>query len=353
MYNYIHIPFCRQKCKYCKFALTPRWQRIQLDRYLGALESEIREFFAWRKENLESIYFGGGTPSVLEISDISRILSVFRESGMFSENIEIILEANPEDISFEYVEGLKNIWVNRLSLGIQTLNEKSLSEIGRKPQNTIYCALESLETSGFQNVNMDFIIGLPYVKKWETIENIQELLGKYSCIKHVSIYMLEEDRYPVNWKKVSLSKNDFEEEFLAIREFLWKQGFIHYELSNFARPWFESEHNQSYWNHKNYRGFGLAAASFLDGKRFTQSTSFDGYYTGKIIDEELLTNEQMQLEEIMFRFRTFRGVPVSWLQNKQKLEEFLTAGHVRRIDKEIFLNPTWIFILDYIMAELI
>ena len=146
--------------------------------------------------------------------------------------------------------------MNRLSLGVQTLNRESLAFTGRSQEVHALRALEILEKSGFENVNVDFMIGLPKVQKGDILENIKTVLGNFVCIKHVSVYMLESGKYPSDWKNNSLSSDDFEAEFLEIREFLiQKQNFSHYELSNFALPGYESAHNKGYWNHEEYRGF--------------------------------------------------------------------------------------------------
>ena len=152
--------------------------------------------------------------------------------------------------------------------------------------------------------------------------------------------MLENENYPASWKERSLPQETYEKDFLSIREMLVSHGFSHYELSNFARVGYESRHNKAYWTHKNYRGFGLSAASYIDGRRFTHATSFDGYYRGDLVDSETLTDEQIKLEEIMFRFRTFRGISRKDFSHPEKLETFLKEGLLREEDGWVFLNSS-------------
>ncbi len=169
MFFYIHIPFCRQKCLYCKFALTPKLNELKIRTYIDALKAEIEGFFAENPDvSIESIYFGGGTPSVLSAHQFGEILSVFdsqrpvsfKETGL--KNIEITLEANPEDISDAYLEELSRLGINRLSLGIQTLNNEALRMVGRADSSeSIFRALESISQSPIKNISIDLIAGLP------------------------------------------------------------------------------------------------------------------------------------------------------------------------------------------------
>ncbi len=432
---YIHIPFCRERCPYCKFALTPVFDEFKKKRYIEYLKKEIniyfehweavnsaglgfilplwkilsicqwsfREYFKctrvwntrkrdeyryqnepwkigkvfvtfWQKvrgwtqkriEDLEissgwrkTIYFGGWTPSVLSHVEILSILQCFpfyRKS-----KIEITLEANPEDITIEYIEWILALGINRISLGVQTLNEKSLKEIHRSDQDTICRALASIGTalSRFWKVdislNIDFILGLPFVKPWETLAGIWELHNKFPFITHTSVYMLEDEAYPKHWKANSITENKMQTEFIAIIEYFESIWWHHYELSNFSKPWYESVHNRAYWDHSNSRGFGLSAASYENQARWSNSSSFGRYYLWKKENEEILSVEQVEIETMMFSLRTnWWNIACASIWNTWKIEELIRDSLLEVAKDKIKPTKTWIFVIDHILSELI
>lgn len=358
---YIHIPFCKQKCPYCKFALTPVFDEFKKKRYIEYLKKEIKEYFQWWKKINEdpetgsgwqkTIYFWGWTPSILTPLEIREILECFPFYGKIKT--EITLESNPEDITEEYISSILKLWINRISIGVQTLNEKSLTEIHRSNPESILSALNSINTDQI-SLNTDFILGLPYTKTWEILEAIKKLHNTFPNITHTSVYMLENELYPKNWKANSISEDELKDEFLEIIEYFESIGWNHYEFSNWAKPGYESIHNRAYWNHSNSRGFGLSGASYEDGKRWNNSSSFDGYYKGKIETEEHLTNEQLEIENMMFWLRTD-----GWIINtqsitpNQKIQTLINDGFIEMSNNKLKLTKTWIFMIDHIMSELV
>lgn len=391
MYNrniehfYIHIPFCRQKCPYCKFALTPVFDAVKKKRYIGHLKKEIRSFFQGQNISIDypqdqkwSIYFGGGTPSVLSLTEVSEILHCFPNAG----RREITFECNPEDITTEYVSWLFDLWINRISLGIQSINEITLKAIHRSSKQSIFEALESIglviaskndeaihlsrwestelprfTSFGSQwqklwiSLNIDFILGLPYSKFGETINDLQLLHTKYPFITHTSIYMLEEWLYPKDWKEHSITEKDMEHEYSEICRYLKDIGWNHYEISNWAKPWLECRHNQWYWNHTNYRGFGLSATSFVDGVRWENSASFRSYPSWKLEYKETLSDDQIELERMIHELRTF-SLSWKWF-DKKKLEKLEMDGYIEIDTNKILLTPAWIFRENFILSELL
>ncbi len=355
---YIHIPFCRQRCPYCKFALTPVFDEFKQRRYIEYLKKEIREYTVdedpktssgWQK----TIYFGGWTPSVLSHDEIFEVLECFpfyRESA-----IEITMEMNPEDVTPEYIEWVLALGVNRISLGIQTLNEKSLKEIHRSDRNTIFGALENIsseikKSNNNISLNIDFILGLPFVKAWETLSGVKELHQKFPYITHTSVYMLEDESYPQHWRANSITELEMQTEFLAIMDYFESIGWHHYELSNWARPGYESVHNQAYWDHSSTRGFGLSAASYEWGIRWSHSSSFNGYYGWRRDNEEKLTPEQIELEKMMFWLRRDGW---QYNRNSKKLDRLITEWLLEVTQNRIKPTKTWIFVIDHILSELI
>jgi len=351
MYFYIHIPFCKSKCKYCSFA-SFAWIDDKIEEYLDFLKKEIREFLEenWG-EKIESIYFGGGTPSVLTVSQIGDIISIFREYWNL-ENTEITLEANPENINEFYAKDLKEIGINRISVWVQSLNNKTLQEIWRSENGVIFEALANLKKVKFENIWVDFIIGLPYIEKWEIKKDIEKIISENGGIKHISLYMLEEWIYPKNWAEISLKKDDYLEEYELALNFLKEKWFSHYEISNFAKAQAECKHNKSYWNHSNYRGFGLNASSFIGNKRFTNSKSFPNYYAKKLDFEEFLEDKDLKIERIMFGLRTF-NLSQDLVENKQKLDEFMADWLLEKDWNTIKPTISGIAILDFITQNLI
>lgn len=351
MFYYIHIPFCKSKCKYCSFA-SFAWIEDKIEEYLGFLKKEIRDYFEENKtKEIESIYFGGGTPSVLTVSQINEIISVFREYWNL-EKTEITLEMNPENVSEKYVRWLKEIGINRISVWVQSLNNKTLQEIWRSDNKTIFGALENLKKVEFENIWVDFIIWLPFVSKWEIRKDLEKILKENKNIKHVSLYMLEEWNYPKNWAEISIKKEDYLEEYKLVVDFLKNEWFSHYEVSNFAMPWAECKHNKSYWNHSNYRGFGLNASSFVENKRFTNGKKFSDYYEKKLDFEEKLEEKDLKIERTMFWLRTFNLNP-DLIENKPKLDEFISDWFLEITWNKIKPTLSWIAILDFITENLI
>ncbi len=371
---YLHIPFCRQRCPYCKFALTPVFDEFKKRRYIEYLKKEIREYFVpviakneaiqvsqntehgllrtsqWRKQ--KTIYFGGWTPSVLSHDEIREILECFpfyRESG-----IEITMEMNPEDVTPEYIAGVLGLGINRISLGIQTLNEASLKEIHRSDRNTIFGALESIspeikKSNNNISLNIDFILGLPFTKPWETLAWIRELHERFPYITNTSVYMLEDEAYPRHWKENWITEDEMQSEFLAIMDYLESTWWHHYELSNWARPGYESVHNQGYWDHSETRGFGLSAASYELWNRWSNSSSFTAYYGWKRDNEEQLTPADIEIEQMMFGMR--RG---GWESDKKspQLDTLISDWLLEIYENRIKPTKTWIFLLDHILSEL-
>lgn len=350
MFLYIHIPFCQSKCKYCSFA-SFAWISNEIDKYLNHLKSEITDFLESKNQNIESIYFWGWTPSLLSVEQIWDIIKIIRENSKLNKNIEITLESNPENLTKEYIIWLKNIWINRLSIWIQSLNSQTLKEIWRKNKNVILDALNNIKEVWFDNVWVDFIIWLPHEKKLWTSNHIGNLLEKYSFIKHVSLYMLEWN-YPMKWKEFSITQDEYLSEYETCIETLWKYQITQYEISNFSKNWYECKHNKSYWNHSEYRWFWVSAASFVWNRRFANSNKLWEYYKWILDYEEKLSEKDIKLESIMFDMRT-AWINENVVKNKEKFKELLQEKYLKIENWRIILTTKWILICDYITKELI
>lgn len=371
---YIHIPFCTSKCKYCRFASFSWINELKIQNYVNFLCQEINNFSYDDKIFLETVYFWWWTPSTLNFLQFEQIFSALKNRFSFSKNIEINIESTPEKITFENISFWEKIWINRLSIGIQSLNEKTLFEISRTKKWNIFECFETLEKYFFKNkkskmsISLDFIIGLPFVKSGELLENIKYVLEKYTFLKHISIYMLEEyfevpeeidskfDEiiYPNSWKKNSLKQENFLEEYLSIKKYLEKKWIKKYEISNFAKPWFECKHNLWYWNHKENLAFWLWAHGFLDNVRFSNSENFLEYYSWKNIKKEKIWKKEKFLENLMFWLRT-SGIDEKNKKflNEEKLKYFLEFWYLFEKNWKIILNEKYTNFLDYILSEIL
>lgn len=369
MYAYIHIPFCDQKCSYCRFASIGSLQELQMETYVQSLISEIENSEIIENiQPLKTIYFWWGTPGVLKPEQLKRIISTTKNKYWFEENIEINLETTPFNVTPENVLSWEKLWINRVSMWVQTLNNQALKEIQRGNKWNIITALDNLKNSKIKNVSIDFIVWLPYVEKWEILVDIKYILEKYNNIPHISVYMLEEYyepdmiiesiydniTYPDNWKNMWLLKEDFAGEYKNIKNYLTSQWYNRYEISNYAKPWFECKHNQSYWEHKEVISFWLWAYGYVKNTRYRNSDNFIDYYWRNKIISEKNNSEDIFLESVMFWLRT------SWINweieqnlDSKKIRYFLEEKYLIRKDDLLKLTDKWAIVMDYILGEII
>ena len=317
---YIHIPFCRSKCAYCDFYSLPCQARNEelMQRYLKALCAHIRECGALApRHKVDTIYFGGGTPSFLGSAGLSTILAAVRRSFDVDANAEITFEANPDSVHSKLLSRLRNEGFNRVSLGIQCDDDRILETIGRPHTfEQARQAMAKIRRAGFTNVSVDLIYGLPgqSLAGWkQTVEHVLELQPE-----HISCYGLKlEEGTPLceNQHRYHLPDDDSQADmYLAAVDLLTARGFRQYEISNFARKGLYSRHNMKYWMGSEYLGFGPSASSDFAGQRFTMVRDIEAYIEGirtggQVIEEQ----EEIPLRErageyIMLRLRTLNGI---------------------------------------------
>lgn len=280
---YIHMPFCASKCYYCDFISFCNCDD-EIDTYIENLLIEIELYRQKINEyKIRTIYLGGGTPSYLEAKHIKKLLGYIYENFDAKEIIEITIETNPGTIDEKKLETYKQCGINRISIGVQSLNESLIKSIGRgHSTDDIYKSFQLLSDYGFDNINADLIYGLPN----QTIEDCQRSLEKMAAlnIKHISYYslILEEGTKMHRWHeegKIKLPDEEVEREmYYCGINFLKQKGYKHYEISNFANDGFECKHNLFYWTLKPYIGIGLGAHSNIDKKRFWNYNNFKEYY---------------------------------------------------------------------------
>ncbi len=275
---------------------------------------------------MQSIYFGGGTPSTLKIEHIESVLNAVYSNFTVDKNAEITFESNPVSLKIDYLKGLKSLGINRLSIGVQSFMDSKLKILGRlHDSQKAFKAVKNAQDTGFKNISIDLIYGLNETEK----EIEYELESAVSLdIQHISIYMLSIEKNTkfekmAALKQLKVSNNDEMADFyLFISKYLEDEGFEHYEISNFAKKGFKSSHNCSYWLGYDYRSFGVSASSFVEGIRFKNSDSLDFYLNGKNIVEtaEKLEKEERMREEFVLLLRTAEGVDVGKFNKKYKID---------------------------------
>ncbi len=317
---YIHIPFCRSKCIYCAFySIT---DTNPTEDFIKALKREAdlyREQFQGRK--FSTIYIGGGTPSILEPDQISEIMEKIFESFEFEDSPEITIEANPESVDLEKAVVWRKLGINRVSLGVQSANDEELKFLGRIHDiKTASRAIEILKKAGFSNINVDLIFGMP----GQSVESFKKSIEWVAerGVNHISTYSLTVERGTKLFelsKRIRMPDEETIVKFYRIRdETLKRLGFRRYEISNFARPGFESSHNRIYWFHGEYLGLGPSAASFLykpQSIRWQNRSNLRAYiknlHAGKFppLEKDVVSRDKLLLERIFLYIRTDRGLP--------------------------------------------
>ena len=328
---YIHIPFCEKKCNYCSFCSFNLLKAKK--EYIKSLIKEVK--FLYKNEKLKTLYFGGGTPSLLEEKELEEILNCFN----FDSNTEITLELNPHNISLEKIKNFKSLGINRLSIGVQNFNDDILKTIGRThSKKEIYNTINFIQKAEIENFSIDLMYGLPNqtIKSWE--ETLKEAIKINP--KHISLYGLkiEKGTYFYKYPPKNLPSLDIQAQMyeLAIKEL--GKDFIHYEFSNFAKDEkYFSKHNSCYWNCENYYGFGLSASGYIENKRYTNTFNFKDYINSPTEKEyqELTQQEQIE-EEIFLGLRLLKGINFEKINNKFNIDIY--SIYKKEFDKYLNLN---------------
>ena len=357
---YIHVPLCRSFCTYCGFYSEVADAACKR-RYLDALTAEILSAKGKDPGLVNTLYFGGGTPSLLSAEDFARILAALDGAGFGSRFEELTVEANPEDIVEKgpgYVEALLELGVNRFSLGIQSLDEGILRWMNRRHDAArALRAAENLRAAGVKNLSVDLIFGVPglTVPLWQ--ETVTRLLDAVAP-EHLSAYQLSiEEGSALEQKMAQGACGEVPEEtcraqYDGLCDEMRRRGYEHYEISNFALPGFRSRHNSAYWMRVPYLGFGGGAHSFDGRTRSWNTPELSGYHK----ESEILTEEDAKLERIMLSLRMSDGAPEKFLHdncNTGVLGRLLSEGALVQKDGRIRIPEDRFFVSDEIIRELI
>ncbi|MGT2636430.1 radical SAM family heme chaperone HemW [Streptococcus ratti] len=321
---YVHIPFCTQICYYCDFSKV-FIQNQPVDAYLEALIKEFNDYY--RIKDLRTLYIGGGTPTALSAEQLEYLLSHLSKNLNLDTLEEFTIEANPGDLTPDKVAVLKQSAVNRVSLGVQTFNDKHLRQIGRGHNEAqIYESVDSLRKAGFDNISIDLIYALPNQTMADVRENVAKALAL--DIPHLSLYSLILEHHTVFMNKMrrgqlNLPTEDLEAEmFDYIIAEMEAHGFEHYEISNFTKPGFESRHNLMYWDNAEYFGCGAGASGYVEGIRYRNRGPIQHYLKATAeegharLQEEKLTQAEQMEEELFLGLRKKSGVSLSRFEEK-------------------------------------
>ena len=367
---YIHIPFCKKACHYCDFHFTTNMTHIK--RMTNSICKEINIRKKEFSGNYNSLYFGGGTPSVLAISEMKQIIDQISKYTNPSQLSEVTVEINPEDVTETLLRGYRELGVNRLSIGVQSLNDHILNWMNRSHNKEK--ALQSVllaKKMGFENVSVDFIYGIPGYPNRDIKKELSNLLSTKPF--HISCYhfTIEDKTYFGQLKKQKklreISDTRSEEEFKIIAQLLDSNQYIHYEISNFSLQGKSSQHNKNYWKKNNYLGFGPSAHSYKypyrswnvsSNAQYIQQVSSDTFHPQK---EELSEIDHFN-ELIMLGLRTNEGVELSealkFLNEKNrndfnaKIDRFLHEGLIKIKNKNLVMNKEKWLLSEFICREL-
>lgn len=308
---YIHIPFCAKKCEYCDFVSYSGIEG-KIDEYLDALSAEAS---LYRGTRIDTVFIGGGTPTILNAVQIKRLCGIVRDNFDIRSCVEWTAESNPGTVTDDKIYAMLDGGINRISVGVQSFNDKELQAVGRiHNAETAYNTVLSLAKNGFDNISIDLMESLPY----QTPETFAESLRIASelPLAHISVYsLIIEDGTPIKRKYdegvYSEPDEDTDRELYSYtKKFLESKGFYRYEISNYAKTGYESKHNMLYWTCGEYIGLGVAAHSYIDGERYSNTTDINRYISGSFAngERERLTKNDMMGEFMMLGLRMTRGV---------------------------------------------
>ena len=366
---YLHIPFCKQACHYCNFHFTTSLH--YKDDVVAAIckEAVLQKEYTG-KGIIETIYFGGGTPSLLDKDDLEQILQTIHMHFPVDANAEITLEANPDDITAKKLQDWKAVGINRLSMGVQSFFEEDLQWMNRAHHANEALSSIKLALDYFDNITIDLIYGSPGLtnEKWK--ENVKTAIQL--GIPHLSCYALTvEPKTPLDklirlQQKADVDPDAQSAQFLLLMEWMAAAGYEHYEISNFAKPGWRSKHNSAYWQGKTYLGLGPAAHSF-NGHERQWNVSNNNLYVAAIqkgelpIEKETLTPDQQLNEYVMTALRTMEGIQLNILDEKhgvdaiafrKKAAGYIHTGHITEKNGSLILTNEGKLLADGIAASL-
>jgi len=328
---YVHIPFCKQKCYYCDFVSYAKCEE-KVEKYIQALKKEIKqEVKKIDKEKyiIDTIYIGGGTPSLIDGKYIKEIVDTIKENYIITNEAEITIELNPGTVNKEKLRLYKEIGINRLSIGLQSTKNKILKDIGRIHTYEDFLECYNLARNvGFENINVDLMLALPNQKIIDVEESLKEVMKLNP--NHISFYsLIVEENTPIDKMleqgKIKLPDEEIERNmYWRVKQILEENNYLHYEISNFAKEGYESKHNLNCWNQEEYLGFGLASHSYFNNKRYSNIENIEEYirnieqanFEKNIIISEIQKEEDKKKEYMLLGLRKIEGINIQEFKNK-------------------------------------
>ncbi|MBF0489986.1 MAG: radical SAM family heme chaperone HemW [Candidatus Omnitrophica bacterium] len=351
---YIHIPFCSHKCLFCSFVIAIA-QTHRIEDYLNRLEKEAKSHQGAR---LESVYIGGGTPSMLSFEQLKRLMTIIRTQYILSDDCELTMEANPEGIDEVKAAVIKSLGINRISLGVQSLDDRYLKFLGRKHDAArAVAAYNILRQTGFENINLDLMYAFPSQTREELKRDVRAIASLRS--EHLSLYTLTIE--PNSRFHASAMKLDDEETiaegYLDVISILREYGIHQYEISNFSKKGFQSRHNQNYWLGGRYIGLGMGAHGFVGHRRYWNTSKLQDYLNQEEVIEgfEDLSEETLIMERVLFGLRMNEGIELQILPSSKKgiVEGFLKEGFLVLEGPRLKATNKGRLVLDELSARLI
>ena len=366
---YIHIPFCRSKCPYCDF-YSCLSKNADIETYVGSVIDEIKtgrrtkEFTQNADLSFDTIYFGGGTPSVIGADNIGKIINCAKEHYNIIDDAEITVECNPSTVDDEFFRKLSSYGVNRISLGMQSAVDNERKKLGRfSDRNQVLSVIGSAKKYGIENISLDVMLGIPDQTMTSLDDTIDFLIA--TDVTHISAYMLSIEEGTVFHKRAdSLNLPDEDtvcDMYMHLSGKLRNAGYLHYEISNFAKKGYKSRHNTKYWNCEEYLGIGPSAHSFIDGKRFYFERDINSFVNGEKAVYDTTGGDRE--EYIMLRLRLSDGIVFDDYKKRfgedfpnetiKKADRFIKEGLISLSENNLSLTPDGFLISNYIISELI
>ena len=359
---YIHIPFCNKICNYCDFTKMVSSNDYKT-KYINRLKEEINSKINDLK-GIDTIFIGGGTPNSLSIELLEELLVLINDFNKKSK--ETTIELNPELISLEQINLFKKYGINRISIGVESFNDRLLKLLGRNHnKELVYEKIKLLKDNGFNNINIDLIFGIPT----ETIDDVKYDLKcfKELDLKHLSYYslILEDKTIFSHWidnKKIQLLDDDVVADMYDyINKYMMDNGYHHYEISNYARPGFESIHNKLYWTEQEYVGIGLGASGFINKYRYTNNKIMKDYFLKFEEKRDYISLDEEKSEYLIFGLRLVDGISIKEYKEKYNSDPFedfnlnkLIKNNLLILDNDnIRIHPDKLFISNLVFEELL
>ena len=355
---YIHIPFCNNICSYCDFTKI-YYNKKYINKYLDTLEYEIKNNY--QNDIIKTIYIGGGTPTSLDIEELTKLFNIIKIFNL-NNKYEFTIECNIESLTKEKLDLFKNNNVNRISIGIETFNDKFLKYLNRNhTKEEIYIKIEYAKKI-FDNINIDLIYGL----KNQSLDDLKEDIDDFLKldINHISTYSLIIEPHTVLYinNEENIDEEVDYEMYKYICNKLKKHGYNHYETSNFAKDGYESIHNLTYWNNDEYYGFGLGASGFINNIRYTNTKNIDKYLNKEFIYEKEEMNDYInEQNELILGLRKIQGVHLDTFKQKYhkdikevfNIDKLLEERKLIIKDGYIFINPKYLYLSNDILINFI